>query len=236
MTDYELAKFSAAAYFVPEALGEWAAAIGYEAAGVSVQHTGAALFWNADDLVVSFTGSNDGFDWFENLDFRKTAGPLGSVHAGFNRAFTRIRGDLFRVIGRHRRAGQNLWVTGHSLGGALATLCGAWIAESGASYQLARVTTFGSPRLMGWNAAKKYDAVLRSRTMRYVNEGDPVPHVPGPWRFKHVGQLAWLRDGQVERRIPLLDLLFGWWRGRKTDQPGLDYLIEAYLRRLAATA
>jgi hypothetical protein len=78
-------------------------------------------------------------------------------------------------------------LTGHSLGGALATLCAADLAElfpqplspASASDDIVRVrcVTYGSPRAGDARFAARF-AVLQPRALRLVNGRDVVPAVP----------------------------------------------------------
>ena len=76
--------------------------------------------------------------------------------------------------------GLPVFITGHSLGGALATLAAANL--SGRS--LATCYTFGAPRV----GDKRFSDCLRTPVYRVVNPLDTVPLVPGWWRgYRHAG-------------------------------------------------
>jgi thioesterase domain-containing protein len=69
-----------------------------------------------------------------------------------------------------------LWVTGHSLGGALALLA-AWRFER-QFIQVHEVVTFGAPMVGNGEAARALDAAFAGRVHRYVDVEDPVPLLP----------------------------------------------------------
>uniref|UniRef100_A0A383V4A2 Fungal lipase-type domain-containing protein n=1 Tax=Tetradesmus obliquus TaxID=3088 RepID=A0A383V4A2_TETOB len=80
-----------------------------------------------------------------------------------------------------------LWVSGHSLGAALATLAAADFAKEG--YQPV-VYTLGSPRVGDRDWQKLYDTEykLKDRTFRMVNDNDPVARVPITMLgYRHIG-------------------------------------------------
>ncbi|KAG2423277.1 hypothetical protein HXX76_015426 [Chlamydomonas incerta] len=82
---------------------------------------------------------------------------------------------------------KKIWVTGHSLGGALATLFAAHV-ERNTRYYVQGVYTFGSPKVGDSDWRDAYP--LNSRTYRYENNGDPVTILPpddDDWSFSHVG-------------------------------------------------
>ena len=94
---------------------------------VAVRRVGDAM----DMGVVSFRGTENEQDWKTNLrcsltpaDFPQAGarGPTGKVHQGFLDAFRSVRGQVDRYL--PCAEGLPIFITGHSLGGALATLGG----------------------------------------------------------------------------------------------------------------
>ncbi|CAL8467271.1 g6808 [Coccomyxa elongata] len=95
---------------------------------------------------------------------------------------------------------------GHSLGAALAALCGPWAKST---FPNARVTVYhsGSPRVFSPEAAKWWDAQMGANSSyRVVNNMDIVPSMPKryivgnyglPLRYDHVGSPIWMyREGR----------------------------------------
>jgi hypothetical protein len=70
-----------------------------------------------------------------------------------------------------------VFVTGHSLGGALAVLAASVLLSEGRQ-QIAAVYTYGQPRVGDPEFSAAFDAKLGALTFRYVNDLDIVPHVP----------------------------------------------------------
>ena len=127
--------------------------------------------------VVSFRGTQQVRDWMTNLQIDKVPvtgrnaedrRTLGSVHSGFNRAFLSVQNQVLQ----HLKDAEELplYVTGHSLGGALATLA-TWHLSGD---QLAACYTFGAPRVGDDGLMNRY----RTPIYRIVNGADPVPCVP----------------------------------------------------------
>lgn len=106
----------------------------------------------------------------------------GKVHACFLKAFTEISDRLDLVV-RARRAEQRLWLTGHSLGGALATLAAAHLGAAAVQ----GLHTYGCPRV--GNAA--FAGVLPVETHnRFVHRDDWVPALPPEFLgYVHAGTL-----------------------------------------------
>jgi len=70
---------------------------------------------------------------------------------------------------------RKLCLTGHSLGGAAATLAGAGLLSTGVSPKQIEVITFGAPAVGNEAFAAKFGPVLQ--LTRFVNSGDPVTGV-----------------------------------------------------------
>jgi triacylglycerol lipase len=154
---------------------------------------GAVAFSNWRDLVT---------------DGRFALGPDG-VHTGFRKALDQVWGDVATYL--KALGGKPVWLTGHSLGAALATLAAArWAAGP----RVQGIYTFGSPRV--GNAV--FAATVPGPCYRFVNNNDVVTRLPPPGLFagyRHVGVLKYIRtDGViVEDPAPedvARDRLAGW--------------------------
>lgn len=100
-----------------------------------------------------------------------------------------------------------LYVTGHSLGGALATLTAYHALVHHDNVQL---YTFGCPRVANRPLAKQIDAQLEMRSYRCVHGWDIVPRVPPFFSYHHVPQLVFFDRNQRRvkpRRRTLTDSL-----------------------------
>jgi triacylglycerol lipase len=192
-----LAKASELAY-LPEDLGkaEFAAQLGLTARLISVGNTQAYIAHNADNIVVAFRGTEspttfEGLkDWLlsdaVNLLILPTgrlgtdfaaAGVGAHFHQGFINALDAIWMPLFTGVEEEvQRADRPLWITGHSLGGALAVLS-AWLFQR-KFVSVHQVYTFGGPMIGNQEASKAFDRELSGKIFRYVNGPDPVPKLP----------------------------------------------------------
>lgn len=196
-----------------------------------VARTGARSRPSAPAIVVAFRGSESAANWKLNFRMRlETASePLPRrvmVHRGFQEGLRALE-DQFHlsqeVMGTlsglaadaesaNAAPARALYVTGHSLGGALATLFAAQLCALHQSILPATsVFSFGSPRVGNSAFASFFNEECRLRSFRVAHFYDLAPRVPKlgplansfrnpPWRvrFKHVGvQVAINHHGQL---------------------------------------
>ena len=130
---------------------------------------------------------------FRTVTFDKRQGV--EVHRGFLREIDRlwqdhIAPDLDGIAPPAAGpAGVPLWVTGHSLGAAMATLAAMRRPFHG-------VVTFGEPRV-----GRGLDGILRADIhTRYVNGDDPVTEIPPElFRYRHHGTAIQIADADGAR-------------------------------------
>ena len=205
-----LAQASAVAYDTPDRCAKWAKVSGFSGAFDFFDNhdTQGFVAESSDAIIVAFRGTqpNRPMDWF--VDFRATCDPwdhtAGKVHSGFHGALRKVWGVALpngEVLPRRlaNRGGKTIWITGHSLGGALAVLCAAQ-ALFVSKMPVQGVYTFGQPRVGTKDFADAVNAKLGSGIFRFVNDRDIVPRVPlfsmgfchyGCQRFfDHVGEPA----------------------------------------------
>ena len=124
-------------------------------------------------LVFRGTESNNPRDWLTDARFGPRSTSLGRVHSGFDDALDEVWSDVLAHLGTDPR---HLTITGHSLGGGLAILAAARLAESGRSPKA--VYVFGCPRVGLADFRDAYDSLLQASTFRIINHIDLVTRVP----------------------------------------------------------
>lgn len=158
----------------------------------SVTDTHVKITQSATDIVIAFRGTADVRNWFTDLDARMVVAGSGGVkvHAGFHLALSMVFPQVEKIIKQAAAEKKRIWLTGHSLGGALALYCAWCVIANEKANPLTGVYTFGQPRV--GNAAFRdswpFKAGLDACTFRIVNAVDLVPHLP--WlcgRFRHAG-------------------------------------------------
>ena len=141
-----------------------------------VKDTFAFLLETEEMMLVAFRGTNSLVDWLDNINLELVAGPGGKVHEGFYTALNCIWVDLYRYI-LQERGTRSLWLTGHSLGAALATLATAKLRLE-RDEPVQGLHTFGQPRTGDRNFARHFNEDFARQTFRHVNNVDVVARVP----------------------------------------------------------
>jgi len=128
-------------------------------------------------------------------------GVPGTIHSGFANAWSTLRGLGLKqtVINlKAKTKATQLFVTGHSLGGAVATLAALELSALGFTTSL---YTFGSPRVGGTKFAMHVNSKIKD-SFRIVHDNDLVPHVPlSTWFFVHVGKEVWFPSVNAQPKI-----------------------------------
>jgi triacylglycerol lipase len=135
---------------------------------------------NEQTIIVVFKGSIELRDWLADLNFFQRDGEelglSGRIHGGFANLFSSVWQDLLDTVDEFSDGNQVVWATGHSMGGALATLAAARLAQLG--FPMAPLYTFASPRVGNSPFAHAVWDSLAGRHFRLVNKLDMVPHLP----------------------------------------------------------
>ncbi len=115
---------------------------GLEGQRLDAGTTNCYVAWKDDWALVVFRGTqpDQWGDILDDLRLPPVAWTHGSVHGGFEDAFSRIRPALEARL-QSIASGRSVWFCGHSLGGALATLAAHWWPGSSG------VCTLGAPRV-----------------------------------------------------------------------------------------
>ena len=152
-----------------------------------------AFIAQTDNLIlVAIRGTENNLeDWLGNMDIRTVSKPYGNVHKGFATHFENIKQKLVAILNNSNASGKSLWLTGHSLGGAIATIAAA---ELKSQYDVSGIYTFGQPRV-GFETLRTFiEANYQDKFFRFVNQDDPIVLLPwkGARDWQDVGKLIHL--------------------------------------------
>jgi triacylglycerol lipase len=151
----------------------------------------AYSFINETDHVIACRGTepNEWNDLKADIDATAAlAETVGRVHRGFKQEVDDIWPVIEESIKNNRK---NLWFTGHSLGGAMATICASRCLLSHIYSVPEQIQTFGSPRVGNMT----YINHTKVDYMRWVNNNDIVTRVPPVWTgYRHAGTKMYLNS------------------------------------------
>ncbi len=157
------------------------------------------------------------------------------VHAGFD-ATTRL---LYDDMKPYLKKNYTTYITGHSLGGAIAALLAIHMTDDG--YKVEKVVTFGQPKFTTTDGVEKLEFLA---LVRVVDENDIVPMLPPTTIvnrvygvYEHAGPEVILLEGPRYVFLPTHDasrISVGEF-GRSLNLADLDdHHMDNYLRRLEA--
>jgi len=149
-----------------------------------------------DATVIAFRGTDfdEVSDWIANLGRSATDTPHGQIHAGFYDAYQSMKPQVDSLL--EARKPKFIWITGHSLGGALALVC-AYDLIDGEQTEINGLITFGQPMVARKSLSEYLDGLLTGRYARFVNDADIVPRVPPS--HAPCGSLVWFTASGIKR-------------------------------------
>jgi len=151
-------------------------------------------------IIAGFCGSDEFGDWLDNLNVLSVDFGFGEVHKGFLNALMDIWPAMKSRICAIQRKGRDsqrlpIWLTGHSLGGAMATLAAAQMIDEDSPFY--GVYTFGQPRVGNREFARTYNDEAASRSFRFQNNNDIVTRIPARvMGYCHVGKFVYITEDQ----------------------------------------
>jgi len=139
--------------------------------------------------------------------FNSTLRKKCKVHSGFYNDWKSVRKDIIKaldqILADYPLA--QVWVTGHSLGGALAALCALDLRATHLKDREVGLYTFGEPRVGNPEFSDFFSEKLPT-AYRLVHQDDIVPHLPPYGRdvllltnFHHHSTEVWQSGGKDDK-------------------------------------
>lgn len=149
------------------------------------------LFYTDEFLIISFKGTSSLKETLSDLDFSQVDDKYnipGKIHKGFhdlllkNNTCDKIQEKVLNILSSHK----TIYITGHSLGGALATIFYTYLKSSSSITTSLELITFGCPRTGDIDFCKAIDNDGNIKH-RIVNGSDIITKVPLPllWSYRH---------------------------------------------------
>jgi predicted lipase len=208
--------------------------------------TQCAILPENSGITIVFRGSDSSFDWQTNFEFKQeraefeqqiiqqqivaqqeqvypyqqksSSGAL--MHRGFVNAYFSIRDQIHEYVSNHEIA--SVTTTGHSLGGALATLCAVDIQYNFHNKVSIEAYTFGAPKVGNDGFRESFNRRVPN-SYRFVYGMDIVAELPRWWQgYRHVDAelrigsrfslnflSARFKDHAIDKYIHLLKTMVG---------------------------
>ncbi len=193
---------------------------------------------NEDHAVVAFAGTHRPDHWRESLRYDQVLDFGGRAHQGLTEVLENVAPQVLAGLYDANALTKTLWLTGHSLGGGLATLAAWRLHHMG--YEPRAVCSFGAPPVLDAAAAQAYPV----EAWCFANDGDWVPRMQWPrigTPYAHPGRVFnVLRSGrlapahhspEMARRMDRFERLEG---PREYGGPFVDHTMKEYIRRIVA--
>jgi hypothetical protein len=164
---------------------------------------------------LAFRGTEELNDVFADLNLQRTRlfddDSSILVHAGFLSYFNEIKDDIQAELKIQAKHFHTFQVTGHSLGGAMATIASAYLGKmintpspdiqgEGPNFKIVDKTkkrivchTIGSPRVGNTNFVNWFHTHV-DESMRIANDDDPITLFPISCLYTHVSDAICLSD------------------------------------------
>jgi triacylglycerol lipase len=157
----------------------------------------AYRFRNDHDCVIACRGTEPN-EWNDIRADANAASVLAETVGKVHRGFKTEVDDLWPMLETALMTNdQPLWFCGHSLGGAMATICAGRCFLSHIASNPTALFSYGSPRV----GVKSYINYVSLDHYRYVNNNDIVTRVPPLLLgYRHCGREVYLnRNGEIQK-------------------------------------
>ncbi|GAB5407118.1 MAG: lipase family protein [Aureliella sp.] len=234
------AELAAASYYDPQVIEQAIRDIGFDDYEFFDRDGAQAyLFWTKHDCVVVCRGTEPN-EWNDiKADVNAVAvlaDTAGRVHRGFKREVDDLWPRLEQALKENDKP---LWFAGHSLGGAMATICAGRCKLAEIPSNPNAIFTYGSPRV----GNERYINFVKVPHYRWVNNNDIVTRVPPAWLgYRHNGKEFYLDSRGELKKYTAVRRVRDRWNGfftslRKWQFDHLaDHSMEQYIEYIQRAA
>lgn len=185
--------------------------------------TSSIVFYNDDETIISFPGTSTLTDVVSDIKFYDieyalpiiTFKPRQAIHVhyGFYKAYFSVRDKLINYLRDKDLLKKKVTITGHSLGGAVGTICAFDLVATFEKLNL-HVYTYGSPSVGDRFFVDNFNNLVK-KSIRVVNGMDPVPlvlmaqlpHVNNEYRITDITTLPGIHQHSLTSYINAIKIL-----------------------------
>ncbi|MCZ2723167.1 lipase family protein [Marinomonas sp. 15G1-11] len=170
--------------------------------GVNKKSAQAILIEHEHYLCMAFRGTDEMADWLDNMNAFSTKELFGEFHRGFWHSLDDVWYPLYKTYCLLQKIKKRpLFFTGHSLGGAMATIAAAKFIHLDEPFT--SVYTFGQPRVVSRHTAQIYNMECKDRFFRFHNNNDIVTRIPSRMMgYSHVGRYFYISEEKTIHQEP----------------------------------
>lgn len=197
-----------------------------------------------EGCLITVRGSTSAAEWLEDLRFSQDSGaikgcPSCKVHHGFHDEWMKlweagIR-DLLHANGcKPNNPAQHIYITGHSLGGAIATLGAMLLKADG--YTIGGAISFEAPRVGNAEFQEFYNQELSSALLyRVTYHKDVVVHLPPrSFHYQHTQPEIYYNTTDVQsakicKHIEDPSCSYQWWTYSAHDHCNVPYSRDCHI-------
>lgn len=174
---------------------------------------------DAHAVVIAFRGTEPTVpaDIITDIKIFGRRTPEGRIHSGFLDSVSHLYEQVIDEALRQGARDKTVWVTGHSLGGAMAMV---FSHRSTAQHDMRPdgIVTFGQPLAVDKRICQKMLDEFKGDYVRFVNQWDPVTRLLP--NYRHAGARVHLTGDEYSIRVPAIAFT-----GRgDDDQPRVDFV------------
>ncbi len=184
--------------------------------------------------IVAIRGTKKAADWLVNLNVFKEFHKKGNglkFHRGFYKAISVCYNEIIKKIKSSKYNDVPVYVTGHSLGGAMAAIMHSEFANNNDPLLITTNScyTFGMPRYANKNVINRL-----STPFHFLNSKDIVPTIPPKWLgYENPHDENVLDGNRINKATNRSSISFFKWATRLVTVKGIrDHSIELYTDRL----
>lgn len=162
----------------------------------------AAVVEHQDYICIAFRGTNEIEDWIDNINAFSVKELFGEFHRGFYNSVQDLWQEIDKTVKKFQSEhSRPIFITGHSLGGAMATVAAAKLIHEDKPFT--SVYTFGQPRALTRDTSRLFNAECKGRYFRFHNNNDIVTRVPARLMgYSHVGTYLYItEEGEIHQDV-----------------------------------
>lgn len=162
----------------------------------------AAVINHKEFICLTFRGTNEIADWLDNIKVFSVKALFGEFHRGFFNSVKDLWAEIEQEIAIIREVERKpLFLTGHSLGGAMASIAAAQLIHEDKPFT--SVYTFGQPRALSQHTSRLFNIECKERYFRFHNNNDIVTRVPARMMgYSHVGTYLYItEEGEIHEDV-----------------------------------